>query len=36
MTGTVDTEATEFKKIYKLDVVVIPTHRNMIRSIILT
>src|SRR5262249_56186511 len=26
-----DTEATEFKKIYKLDVVVIPTHRNMIR-----
>jgi preprotein translocase SecA subunit len=31
MTGTADTEATEFKKIYKLDVVVIPTHRNMIR-----
>src|SRR5947208_10461156 len=31
MTGTPDTEATEFKKIYKLDVVVIPTHRNMIR-----
>ncbi len=32
MTGTADTEATEFKKIYKLDVVVIPTHRNMIRD----
>src|SRR5436309_13694459 len=32
MTGTADTEATEFKKIYKLDVAVIPTHRNMIRT----
>lgn len=32
MTGTADTEATEFKKIYKLDVVVIPTHRQMIRD----
>ncbi|MGH9895389.1 MAG: hypothetical protein ACREA0_26075, partial [bacterium] len=32
MTGTADTEATEFKKIYKLDVVVIPTHRKMIRD----
>src|SRR5438128_6539667 len=31
MTGTADTEAPEFKKIYKLDVVVIPTHRTMIR-----
>jgi len=31
MTGTADTEAPEFKKIYKLDVVVIPTHRDMIR-----
>jgi preprotein translocase SecA subunit len=31
MTGTADTEATEFKKIYKLDVIVIPTHRSMIR-----
>ena len=31
MTGTADTEATEFKKIYKLDVLVIPTHRKMIR-----
>jgi preprotein translocase SecA subunit len=32
MTGTADTEAPEFKKIYKLDVTVIPTHRNMIRD----
>jgi preprotein translocase SecA subunit len=32
MTGTADTEAPEFKKIYKLDVLVIPTHRNMIRA----
>ncbi|HEY7166867.1 MAG TPA: preprotein translocase subunit SecA [Candidatus Binatia bacterium] len=32
MTGTADTEAPEFKKIYKLDVVVIPTHRTMIRD----
>jgi preprotein translocase SecA subunit len=31
MTGTADTEAPEFKKIYKLDVLVVPTHRNMIR-----
>jgi preprotein translocase SecA subunit len=31
MTGTADTEAPEFKKIYKLDVVVVPTHRTMIR-----
>ena len=31
MTGTADTEAEEFKKIYNLDVVVLPTHRNMIR-----
>ena len=31
MTGTADTEAEEFKKIYKLDVMVIPTHKNMIR-----
>jgi preprotein translocase SecA subunit len=31
MTGTADTEAPEFKKIYKLDVVVVPTHRRMIR-----
>jgi len=32
MTGTAVTEAEEFNKIYKLDVVVIPTHRNMIRK----
>ena len=31
MTGTADTEAVEFKKIYNLDVVCIPTNRNMIR-----
>jgi preprotein translocase SecA subunit len=32
MTGTADTEAPEFKKIYKLDVTVIPTHRAMVRQ----
>jgi preprotein translocase SecA subunit len=32
MTGTADTEAPEFKKIYKLDVMVIPTHRGMVRD----
>ena len=32
MTGTAETEATEFKKIYDLDVLVIPTHRPMIRN----
>ncbi len=31
MTGTADTEAEEFKKIYKLDVAIIPTHKKMIR-----
>jgi preprotein translocase subunit SecA len=31
MTGTAATEAEEFRKIYKLDVVVVPTHRDMIR-----
>jgi preprotein translocase subunit SecA len=31
MTGTADTEAVEFKEIYKLDVVVIPTNQPMIR-----
>jgi preprotein translocase subunit SecA len=31
MTGTADTEAAEFGKIYNLDVVVIPTHKPMIR-----
>lgn len=32
MTGTADTEAVEFKKIYNLDVVVIPTNKPMIRD----
>ena len=32
MTGTADTEAEEFQKIYKLDVVVIPTNKPMIRK----
>jgi preprotein translocase subunit SecA len=31
MTGTAVTEAEEFRKIYDLDVVVIPTHRNVAR-----
>jgi len=31
MTGTADTEATEFSEIYKLEVVVIPTNRPMVR-----
>jgi preprotein translocase subunit SecA len=32
MTGTAITEAEEFHKIYGLDVVVIPTHRAMVRD----
>ena len=32
MTGTAATEAEELKKIYKLDVVVVPTHRDNIRD----
>jgi preprotein translocase subunit SecA len=32
MTGTADTEAFEFRQIYNLDVVVIPTHKPMIRD----
>ncbi len=32
MTGTADTEASEFHQIYKLDVVVIPTNKPMIRE----
>ncbi|MCR9261508.1 MAG: preprotein translocase subunit SecA [Pseudomonadaceae bacterium] len=32
MTGTADTEAFEFHQIYGLDVVVIPTHKPMIRD----
>ena len=31
MTGTADTEAYEFQQIYGLEVVVIPTHRPMVR-----
>jgi len=31
MTGTADTEAYEFQQIYGLEVVVIPTHKKMIR-----
>ncbi len=31
MTGTAETEAVEFDKIYKLDIVVIPTNRKMLR-----
>jgi preprotein translocase subunit SecA len=31
MTGTAETEAAEFQKIYKLDVTVVPTNRAMIR-----
>ena len=31
MTGTADTEAVEFQEIYGLEVVVVPTHRDMIR-----
>lgn len=32
MTGTASTEAEEFKKIYKLEVIVVPTHRPMVRK----
>jgi preprotein translocase subunit SecA len=32
MTGTADTEAVEFKEIYNLDVMVIPTNKPMIRA----
>jgi preprotein translocase subunit SecA len=32
MTGTADTEAYEFQNIYGLEVVVIPTHRPMVRK----
>ena len=32
MTGTADTEAFEFRQIYGLDVVVIPTHMPMVRD----
>jgi preprotein translocase subunit SecA len=32
MTGTADTEAAEFQKIYKLEVMIIPTNKPMIRK----
>ena len=32
MTGTADTEAFEFQQIYGLEVIVVPTHRNMVRN----
>ncbi len=32
MTGTAATEAEEFKKIYNLDVLALPTHRPMVRT----
>jgi len=32
MTGTADTEAYEFQQIYGLEVIVIPTHKEMIRK----
>ncbi len=32
MTGTADTEAYEFKQIYDLETVIIPTHKPMIRN----
>jgi preprotein translocase subunit SecA len=32
MTGTADTEATEFHSIYNLEVLVIPTNQNMVRK----
>ncbi|HEX6505822.1 MAG TPA: preprotein translocase subunit SecA [Terriglobales bacterium] len=31
MTGTAETEATEFEKIYKLEVMVVPTNRPLVR-----
>jgi preprotein translocase subunit SecA len=31
MTGTADTEAVEFDKIYRLEVVIVPTNRTLIR-----
>ena len=32
MTGTADTEAEEFQKIYKLEVVIVPTNQEMVRN----
>ena len=36
MTGTAETEAGEFWDIYKLDVVVIPTNKSIIRMTVKT
>ena len=32
MTGTADTEAYEFQQIYGLEVIVVPTHKTMVRT----
>ena len=32
MTGTADTEAYEFQQIYGLEVIVVPTHKDMVRN----
>jgi len=32
MTGTADTESVEFQQIYNLEVIVVPTHKKMIRK----
>ena len=32
MTGTADTEASEFESIYHLEVIILPTHRPMVRE----
>ena len=32
MTGTADTEAQEFQEIYKLEVIVVPPHKKLIRK----
>ena len=32
MTGTAQTEAEEFNKIYKLEVIVVPTHQDVVRK----
>lgn len=32
MTGTASTEAEEFRKIYKLEVIAVPTHKEMVRK----
>ena len=32
MTGTAETESIEFKKIYNLDVVIIPTNNRVVRK----